>query len=166
MLIKEKSEVEPAISLNLTQPGLGEAYNQLIQELPIMNGEKVLTLDRGTNEATKGIMARNQDGHLYVLLGLTDNEEEDEEMNGWTIADNLSFLYSPLTNLPIPDTFLDRVVCVYSATLFKFKKAIIQEVCRVLKAGGIFNVLYFDQKEKINAYYFEIKKEDCIKSQG
>jgi len=165
MLIKEESGVESAISLNLVQPGLGQAYNQLIQELPIMNGEKVLTLDRGTDEATRGIVARNRDGHLYVLLGLTDNEEEDEEMSGWSIADNLSFLYSPLTNLPIPDAFLDRVVGVYSATLFKFKKVIIKEVCRVLKSGGIFNVLYFDQKEKVNAYYFEIKKEDYLKSQ-
>jgi len=57
-------------------------------------------------------------------------------------------------------------VGVYSATLFKFKKVIIKEVCRVLKSGGIFNVLYFDQKEKVNAYYFEIKKDDYLKSQG
>jgi len=166
MLIKEETGVEPAISLNLVQPGLGEAYNQLIQELPIMNGEKVLILDRGTSEATRGIMARNQDGHLSVLLGLTENEEDEEEMSGWTTADNLSFLYSPLTDLPIPDASLDRVVGVYSATLFEFKKVIIKEVCRVLKSGGVFNVLYFDQKEKVNSYYFEIKKEDYIKNQG
>ena len=164
MVIREESEIECNVSSNLDQPGLERAYNQLIQELPIINGEKVLTLDRGTFEATEGIMARNQDGHLYVVLGEIENEKG--QMNGWSADCNLTFLYSPLTELPIPDAFLDRVVGIYSTTLFKFKKAIVKEVCRILKSGGVFNLLYFDQKEKVNAYYFEIKKEDYITSQG
>lgn len=164
MVIREESEMEFTVSSNLDQSGLEGAYNQIIQEIPIVNGEKILTLDRGTIEATKGIMARNQDGHLYVVLGEIENEKD--QMNGWMTDSNLTFLYSPPTELPIPDAFLDRVVGIYSSTLFKLKKDIIKEVCRILKSGGVFNLLYFDQKEKVNPYYFEIKKEDYVRSQG
>lgn len=160
MMLPNESGVESTRVLDLDQSGLGKAYNQLIEEVPIVNGEKVLTLYRGTWEATRGIIKRNRDGHLYMILGVVENE--DDQVNGWSADGNLTFIYSRLTDLPIPDASLDRVVGVYSADFFKFKEEIVKEVCRVLKPGGVFNILYFDQKDEVNGYYFEIKKENYI----
>jgi len=157
MPFQEESQAESAQLLNLDQSRLEDAYNQLIMELPIVDGQKVLTLCRGTQESAQGIIERNPKGHLYVVLGPSDKDEK--QMAGWTQSRNLTFLYSRLTELPLPDIFLDRVVIVYSAVLFKFKQAIVKEVCRVLKPGGIFYVLYFNVNEIDNACYFEIKKD-------
>lgn len=161
MLAQETSNVDLALKLDWTQPGLSAAYTQIIQELTIVNGEKVLILYRGTDETIIELMKKNQDGHLYAVLG---GENEEDQLNGWSTS-NLTFIYSQLTNLPIPDKHLDRVLVVYSATLFEFKEDIIKEICRILKPGGVFDVLYFDIKEKINGYYFEIKKEDYLRNQ-
>jgi len=144
-------------SLTLDQTRLEDAYNHLIMELPIADGLKVLTLCRGTLESVRGITERNPNGHLYVVLGPGDKDEKPLE--GWTQSRNLTFLYSRLTELALPDAFLDRVIIVYSSVLFKFKQAIVKEVCRVLKPGGIFYVLYFNVNEIANACYFEIKKD-------
>jgi len=157
MSLNEESQAESVPFPNLDQTRLVDAYNQLITELPIVDEQKVLSLCRGTWESARRIMERNPNGHLYVVLGPGD--EDEKQIAGWTQSRNLTFLYSHLTELPLPDAFLDRVIIVYSAILFKFKQAIVKEVCRVLKPGGIFYVLYFNVNEIANACYFEVKKD-------
>ncbi len=157
MSLQEESQAESAQLLDLDQTRLEDTYNQLIMELPIVDGQKVLTLCRGTRQSAQGIIKRNPNGHLYVVLGPSD--KDGKQMAGWTQSCNLTFLYSRLTELPLPDIFLDRVVIVYSDILFKFKQAIVKEVCRVLKPGGVFYVLYFNVNEIAEACYFEIKKD-------
>ncbi|MEW5801933.1 MAG: methyltransferase domain-containing protein [bacterium] len=157
MPLQEKSRAESPLLSNVDQSRLEESYNQLIRELSIFDGQKVLTLCRGTWESAQDIVKRNPNGQLYVVVGPGDRE--GRQISGWTQSRNMTFLYSRLTELPLPDAFLDRVIVIYSAILFKFKQAIVKEVCRVLKPGGIFYVLYFDVKEINNACYFEIRKD-------
>ncbi|MEW6378891.1 MAG: class I SAM-dependent methyltransferase [bacterium] len=158
MSLSEESHMDNVLLSDLDKSKLEEAYNQLMRQIPIVDGQRVLTLCRGTREAAQGMVERNEKGHLYVILGSPD-ERENEKAAGWTQRHNLTFLYARLTELPMPDAFFDRVVIAYSPVIFQCKQAIVKEVCRVLKPGGIFYVLYFDLKEIANACYFEIRKD-------
>ncbi|MCL6584588.1 MAG: methyltransferase domain-containing protein [bacterium] len=162
MVSSHRSPEENILLSETDRAKLEEAYNRLIKEMPIVDGQRVLSLCRGTWDSIRHIIERNRNGHLYVVLGpdvLVAGKRESKRLAGLRQDGNLTFLCCPMTKLPLPDAFFDRVVAVYSPVLFQCKQAIVKEVCRVLKPGGIFSVLYFEVKELANAHCFEIRKD-------
>jgi ubiquinone/menaquinone biosynthesis C-methylase UbiE len=115
--------------------GHGDVAEQMIHEMDLQPGDRVLDLGCGIGWATRMIAAR-------LTQGSAAGVDISDEMISRAQADptnphNISFVNAPATALPFEDSFFDKVFSVESLYYYPDIPAALKEVSRVMKPGGL-----------------------------
>ena len=119
-----------------------------LKRFEVGGGENVLDVGCGTGNLTRKILERLNDAGRVTAVDVSDHMVElAREKNRDSRA---SFLVADVTDLPLEDAGLDRVICFSMWPHVSEPEAALNELNRVLKPGGKLHVWHIDSKETIN----------------
>lgn len=114
----------------------GSTYELLVEDVASLKSPaKVIDLACGDGYLLE-LLARRLPA--VALVGVDVAPQELDLARRRSCAENVALLEAPGEALPLPDRSADAVVCHMALMLFDDARAVIQEVARVLRPGGIF----------------------------
>jgi ubiquinone/menaquinone biosynthesis C-methylase UbiE len=128
-----------------------EAFERLFSLLPLKPGDRVLDAGCGSGVLVPMLLERiTSTGILYELDYADKMIETNRNMHN---EDNIVFVVSEVTEVPLDNQSCDVVLCFSCFPHFQDKEKTMAVLSRVLKSGGMFAIAHFDSSEELNKHH-------------
>ncbi|MBI9091281.1 MAG: methyltransferase domain-containing protein [Desulfobacterium sp.] len=128
-----------------------DKIERIIQSLDLHPNHTILDAGCGSGVLAPYLLKRlSHKGHLYEL----DYAEEMIKVNqSLHPGDNISFICSQVTDIPLWDNHCDRVICFACFPHFPDKAQALESLVRVLKPGGLLVIAHLMSSKELATHH-------------
>lgn len=123
---------------------LHHTHKRLLNQIGDVSGERILDISCGTGLFAEQLMNRFKDVDL-VLNDPSDGMREKAEKR-FRDKDPVQFTSNPAEEIGFDPESFDRVICLNSFHYYTNQPRVIQNIGRILKAGGSFYILDWNRE--------------------
>jgi ubiquinone/menaquinone biosynthesis C-methylase UbiE len=119
----------------------------------IQRGDKILEPGCGSGRLT--IELAEKVGKTGEVIACDISEEMICSAKKQRAYDNVTYLHSPVTTIPVNDNYFDTVMCFQVFPHFSERSKALKEIYRVLKQDGVLWIVHLASKETIHKRHRE-----------